>query len=490
MGDAGAASYPFEVGWVPDGYRLSAIGIGTDEAEWDGEMGSDEPYTVLDVGGTTVIARVAPWEPMESELRWASSSGDRSPELFTLDDGRAAAFGEGQAAVPGSDVAAWNDLVVEVEPGVALVVAGAELPKQTLVQVAEAIDPAIDRTAAPVVGDAPEAWTVLGSVQADGAVALTAEVRPRTSSIPGPVSAHAIGYDRALRPDGDPGLTDTLAVMTLPAGSIDLEALQVEPPPGESIGAAAVDVEGRPGHVIDSYARFGGRIRSLVTHGDGGASIVVTASGGTLPDADELARVAASVRRVDGAAWEQAIVDAFGGPGLRPDEGEIAVATGSFGDVDWLLQSRTTEVPDGVPGLVPGKVVNVDECLKLSTRRRLCIPGGLSGSAGGIAVWNTASPGFDELRLPPFVVVTSNEPRAVTARLSSGAQSVDVQLHQVPGGSVGNVNAGLAVVDVPPGIIATCHPDPSELPEPPTGTSTGRIDLLDASGAAIGCIGI
>lgn len=486
-----SASYPFEVGHVPDGYRLSAIGTGNDEAEWDPEMGSDEPYTVIDIDGTTAIARVSPWEPMESELQWASSSGDRSPELFALGDGRRAAFGEGQAMMPGSDSTAWNDLVVEVERGVALVVAGDELSKATLVELAEAIDPAIERTAAPVVTDVAASWTVIGSVQPDGVVALSTEVRPRTTAVPGPVGAYAVGYDRPLSPGSDGGLTDTLAVMTVPGDSIDLDSLVVERPHGgELVGATTVDVGGRPGYVTDAYARFGGRVRSLATEGEHGALIVVTASGGSFPEADELARVAASVRPVDDTAWDRAVVDAFGGPGLGPDEGEAAIATGSFGDVDWLLQTRTTEVPEGVVGVDPGTFVVVDECLKLSTRQRLCNGTGFGGSEGAFAVWNTSSPGFDEMGVPPFVMITSDLPTAVTARLSTGGQTHEVELHPVPGGMQGNVNAGIAAIDVPPGIIPTCHPNPAELPQPPAGITTGRIDLLDGTGTAIGCVGM
>lgn len=488
--DEAASAYPFEVGYVPDGYRLSAIGAGNDEAEWDPEMGSDQPYTVIDVDGTTVIARVAPWEPMESEFRWASGSGDHSPELFALEDGRSAAFGDARDAMTGSEVTTWNDVVVEVDRGTALVVAG-ELPRDTLVEVAEAIDPAIERTAAPVVAEVPESWTVLGSVQPDGAVALATEVRPRTPLVPGPASAYAVGYDRPLLPGSDGGLTDTLAVMTLPGASLDLEALTVlRPHGGELVGVVTVDVGGRPGYFSDSYARFGGRVRSVATQGEDGALIVVTASTASRLDAEELARVAASVRRVDGDAWEQAIDDVFGGPGLQPDAGETAIATGSFGDVDWLLQTRTYEVAEGIVGATPGTFVNVDECLKLSTRQRLCNSAGFGGSGGGIAVWNTTSPEFDEMGVPPFVTITSNDPAAVTARLTRGDEVHDVELHPVPGGAQGNVGVGIAAIDVPPGIIPSCHPNPSELPEPPAGITTGRIDLLDDQGVVIGCIGM
>ncbi|MDQ2677319.1 MAG: hypothetical protein M3Y51_01145, partial [Actinomycetota bacterium] len=485
-----AAAYPFEVGYVPAGYRLSAIGAGTDEPEWDPEMGSDQPYTVIDVDGITAIARVAPWEPMESEFQWASGSGDHSPELFALEDGRNAAFGDAQDAMTTTEVTTWNDLVVEVDRGTALVVAG-DLPKETLVEVAEGIDPAIERTAAPVVADAPDSWTVLGSVQPDGVVALATEVRPRTPAVPGPAGAYAVGYDRPLLPGSDGGLTDTLAVMTLPGASIDLDALTVQRPHGgELVGAVTVDVDGRPGHVTDSYARFGGRVRSLAKRGEDGALIVVTASTASRLDADELARVAASVRRLDGDAWDQAIVDVFGGPGLQPDAGEAAIATGSFGDVGWLLQTRTYEVAEGIVGATAGTFVNVDECLKLSTRQRLCNASGFGGSGGGISVWNRSSPEFDELGVPPFVTITSNDPAAVTARLTLGDEVHDVGLHPVPGGAQGNLTAGIAAIDVPPGIIPTCHPDPSELPEPPAGITAGRIDLLDEQGAVIGCIGM
>lgn len=490
MRTVSAQAYPFAVGYVPDGYRLSAIGRGNDVAEWDDEMGSDEPFTVLDVDGDSVVARVVPWEPVEGELRWASTSGDTSPELFVLDDGRNAAFGQGQSSTYGSGSTAWNDVVVEVEPGVALHVAGDAMTRDVLVEVAEAIDPAIERTAAPVVSNVADSWRVLGSVQPDGVVAMAADVRPRTSAVPGPDSAYSIGFDRALAAGSDGGLTDTLAVMTLPGDSIDLAALSAPRfAGGEVITPLAVDVDGRPGFVSESYGRFGGSVRSLVTTGDDGALIVVASSGGSFVDPADLVRVAASVAPVGSAEWDGATVEAFGGPGLNPDDGESAIAAGTFGDVGWLLQTRTAEVPEGIVGSTAGTFVNVDECLKLSTLERLCTSAGFGGSGGSISVWNTSSPGFDEMGVPPFVTITSDDPDAVIARLSSGGESHDVELHRVPGGADGNATAGLAVLDVPPGMIATCHPNPAELPQPPSGMAVGRVDLIDDAGTVIGCIG-
>ena len=155
-----------------------------------------------------------------------------------------------------------------------------------------------------------------------------------------------------------------------------------------------------------------------------------------------------------------------------------------------MLQTSTYEVAEGIVGATPGTFVNVDDCLKLSTRQRLCNASGFGGSGGAIAVWNTTSPEFDEMGVPPFVTITSSDPAAVTARLTRGDEVHDVELHPVPGGAEWNVAAGIAAIDVPPGIIPTCHPNPSELPEPPAGISTGRIDLLDEQGTVIGCIGM
>jgi hypothetical protein len=329
------AAHPFAVGQAPEGYRLAAAGKGTQVQEWGTEMGFDGAYTVVEVDDRPVVAGVVPWEPMESSLEGASFSGDLTPELFALDDGRPAAYGEGTDGQ-------WDDLLIEVGPTEALSIGAERATRRELVGIAEHVVTDGDRAVAPVIDDPPSDWRVLGSVGVDTAIALRAQTYPSSNVVPGPVPGYGIGWVYT-GVNTHEGPSASLSVVVLPGDDADLSALEVAPRRswGEMPPLEEVDLNGRPGVLIGSAEQFGGELRSLVTNDASGALVVVTAYGPRMPADDELVTIAESVRPVDPAEWEQIQIAAFGGPELVPDAGESEIARGQADGVEWLLQTRT-----------------------------------------------------------------------------------------------------------------------------------------------------
>lgn len=430
-----AESHPFEidVAAVPTDYELVAIGTGTDVAEWNSEMGSDEPLTVVEVDGVEVHARLVAWDPMEGALRYASRSGDSAAEEFVLDDGRPAAHGEG---VDGR----WNDLVIEVDDTVALVIASDGATREELIEFSAHLRSDGDRTRPPNVVDPPEGWITVGSVGADALLAMRSEPYPRTNAVPGPATGHAMGWvDRRPPPEYEyPGAL-TLAV--LPASSADLDAIERSTTQAWEPGPAPirVDVAGRPGVVVESGMRFGGTHRVLATHDADGALVVLNATGGVFPSVDELVALAGSVRQVG----------------------------------------------EDIQGELPSVSVRVDDCLKLSTMERVCtLPSG--GRGGSIGTWDEDSE-VATVDFPSFTLIVTPDTGAASVRATAGEQVAEAPLAEVPGADWDQARAGLLFARKPPGAFPSCLAEP---PEPPPGSnlSSMRIDLLDAAGAPVGCI--
>lgn len=491
--DEAGSAHPFAGGPIPDGYRLVAAGRGTQEQQWGTEMGFDGAYTAIEVAGRTVVAGIVPWEPMESSLQWASFSGDENPETFVLDDGRAAAYGEGTGG-------RWDDLLIEVGPTEALRIAAPNATRQELVEISARVMTNGERDASPVTEGRPEDWAVLGSVGVDTSVALRAQAYPSSNVVPGPASSYGMGwaYTGEHTQEGSPG---SLSVMVLPGDDADLAALEVnprnsaeEPPPPRQ----PLELEGRPAVLVSGWALGGGEVRSLVTDDETGALVVVTAYGAPMPTDDELVAVAKSVRPVDPSEWEQTEIAAFGGPGLNPDEGESEISRGEVDGIEWLLQTRTYKLPPDAEGATGPDTygplgptsVTVDTCLKLSTRERACGAASLGGPDGSLYVRGEPEAAHDGVDFPPFLLVVSSQRRAEVVRLRAGDTTVEAPLHPVPGGDWDNSRAGVLMAEVPEGRpIPVCNPDPPPM-EPPEGLTVARVDLYDAAGERLGCAGI
>ncbi len=497
-GDAPRAeAHPFAVdpAAVPERYELVALGRGTDEPVWSSETGSDETLTVVEVDGRAVHASIVDWEPMESELKWASRSGDREPEVFTLVDGRPAAFGEGHDG-------AWDDLVIEVGDTEALMIAAQDATRDELVAMVDHVVTDGDRTVAPVVRNAPEGWRVIGSVGMDAAVARSAEVRRRSNEVPGPASSFAMGWVDTLPVDheGPPG---SLSVMVLPGDSADLAALRAAAArrSGEQPeDPEPVEVDGRQGAIVGSSVPFGGGggVVTLFLESGTGALVVVTATGSRVLSTEELLALGASVHEIDPEQWEAERAATFGGPQLVADDGESEIARGEVDGIEWLLQTSSTARPEGAvgfigpdsTGLLPPVAVQVDECLKLSTRQRACAGPSIGGAGGSLWVWNDTLPQADGVEFPEFLIVVTPVTSAERVRISAGPEAIEGALSEVPGGMWEQARAGVVVGSLPGGTpIPTCHPAP---PDAPAGSDiyAFRIDLLDASGAEVGCVGM
>lgn len=486
---ADRSSHPFAVDKVDSHYELSVAGRGTDNQQWDYEMGSDQAYVVVGVDRRVVVASVVPWEPMESSLKWASASGDRDPEEFVLDDGRSAAYGEGTDG-------GWDDLVIELGPTEALRIATEDGTRDDLVGFARYLRSDGDAAAAPTVKDPPPAWKVIGSVGADALVAMRAQVYPNSNAVPGPTSGYSIGWLDTRLPVDNSSLS-SLAVMVLPGDSADLEALAVRAPRyGESNAPAHLKVDGRAALLFDGSAQFGSGQRVIVTNDGTGALVVVAAYGEGLPTEQELVTLAGSVQPIDKAEWERFEVEAFGGPGLNPDRGETELARGDADGVAWLMQTSTTELPPGATGpdldgnVVPlgPRSVRVDECLKLSSRQRSCPQPSGGGRDGSVYLWTSSGSDFDKLGLPEYVMITTSQPAATQMRVTVGSKVVEADVHPVPDGGFDTVGAGIAFVELPKATtFPICNPNPPPVPE---GMAVVRVDLLDGLGNAIGCVGM
>jgi hypothetical protein len=186
-----------------------------------------------------------------------------------------------------------------------------------------------------------------------------------------------------------------------------------------------------------------------------------------------LLALAASVRPTDEETWDDFVVEATGGFGLRPDPGATELARGSTAGVDWLLQSwpdvasapprlgELLQIADDRPGAV------VDTCLKLSTGQRACTAG--NGSEPGFAYGYAQAQREPDVDFPPFAIVQTESP-ATAVRITTETGTVTADLHEIDGGR----SVGLALVDL--GGFTGCD----RLP---------RIEVLGADGAVLSCPG-
>lgn len=461
------ASSPFRVPEVPDGYRLVVAGQGTAVPDWgDDEIGTNEPFTVLGRGGSTdvddlVVVSTTGFEGYQGGLAQASRGYLDGADELSL-DGRPALFAPANRGY-------WADLVGVAGEDVAVRVTAPEATREELVEVWKRVEVPAERTAAPAV-DPPGGLDVIGHLDADAVLALSPGVQPRGDQVPGPTTAHAAGWV------GEEDDQRALSVLTLPRGAVDLAALPgvAAFPRYEGTTVEATTVGGRPAALVE-LVQGGWTQRAVWVEAEWGDTVVVTAAGPHgVPAASELQAVAMSVRPSEQPAWDDFVVEASGGPGLRADHGSTEVTRGTAGGVGWLLQ---TGQPGG--GLIgSGSVLTsaVDPCLKLSNRRRACTTGG----AGGASSWITFTPAEDD-GMPPFAVVTTST-AASQVRVTTSTGEATAPLVPVPGTSL-----RAAVVPVADPGTPTCTAT-GELPSEPGVTMT--VHALDADGALVACLGM
>lgn len=144
--------------------------------------------------------------------------------------------------------------------------------------------------------------------------------------------------------------------------------------------------------------------------------------------------------------------------------GRIEIARGTEDGVEWLLQTGN------------GQAGHVDPCLRLSTYRRACAP-----QNGTTVEWAGPGEGDD---LPPFAIVATERQAAVARVVAMDGEVLgESVLHPVGDGP------GRAAV-IFAGVNMFGCADPAELSvEFPDAYVVARVDLLNESGAVIGCHG-
>jgi hypothetical protein len=263
--------------------------------------------------------------------------------------------------------------------------------------------------------------------------------------------------------------------MTLPSASVDLDALPLsERRPWRDLRWSELEVGGRPAAALDEVRDDGDTSfvrRAVWVESEWGDVVVVSAMGSTAPTLDELAAVAASVEQVDDAAWDDLVIEATGGPGLRADEGRAELARGTIGDLEWLLQDAPIDDTYVEPGDVELDDTRVaDTCLKLSDRSRACASAGTDAGADFVLYTTGDALSF-------AVINTTLEAAAV--RATTEHAEATMPLVALPDG-----RSWAAVVFIDAPAEGLCRPPTGDGPLP-----SMRVDALDADGTVIGCLG-
>jgi hypothetical protein len=474
-GTAGAdrsTSSPFTVGPVPAGYRQVTAGTGTATPLWGEDSGgTDEPYTVLSPDGTitspdVVVVSTTGFEGYQGGLGQASAGAEPDGlEQLTV-EGEDALY---RAAWTDDRGDHWADLVAVRGDDLAVRVTSPDATRDELLEVLARTEVPADRTQAPTVPEPPHGLASVGSVDAGAVVALFPSVQPNTDQVPGTSTAHAVGWV------GGEGASDAeLAVMTLPAGSVDLDVLPLsERRPWRDLRWSARQVAGRPAmalHEIREEVDPPFVRRAVWVESEWGDMVVVSALGTSAPDLDELAAIASSVRPTDRATWDDLVIEATGGPGLHADEGRTELARGTVGDLEWLLQDAPIRDSGYEPGVEPDDSRVADPCLKLSDRTRACATAGTDGGVEFVLYTTGGGLGF-------AVVNTTLE--AASVRATTEHSEATAPLVPLPDG-----RSWATVVFIEAPGHALCRPPTAEGPLP-----TMRLDALDADGQVVGCLG-
>jgi hypothetical protein len=337
------------VGWVPDGFRPTALGRGIGTQGWDvDETGSDEPFTVLtNDAGELVVVSITGYAGYQGGLDQASVTyccDDNGPPVDLEVDGKRAIL------APPHGSRRTSELVVAVTPKVAVRVIAPgwsrdrliDLVRRTTIPKGHALAPAV----APPVG-----WRLLGAV--DAPLLLAAQThgpsggwtRDGPVAFDSPEGSWAASWTRG---------SDVLLVATVP-GTDPTPLLGLDRWPW-----LASSVNRREGGVVIHRDQS----TAVLRRRPGGDLVVAVSSYRSHLTSDELWRIAGSVGPTTEASWAQARADAWGVP-PKVDPGEVEAVRGSRPGYDWLLQAHSAEP------LAPG-MFWPNDCLKLSTFEYAC----------------------------------------------------------------------------------------------------------------------
>lgn len=487
-------SSPFQVGRPPEGYRPVQAGQGTNPQHWGDDIhGTDRPVTVLAPvgqgpgGPDQVQVELTGFEGYQGGLEQILGAG---LEEFELAGGRAF-YSPALPGIEEGSVPQPARLVVEVGDDLAVLVSAADASQDELAEIAQAVEPQDDHMLAPLVPDPPGDLEVVGFADADVIPSLQDQPAPATASLPAGERAHTMVWARGT--DADPWTSDdTVVVTTLPGAALALDALPAlllnGPPEGEPDTVADAEVDGRPAAVIELMSDDDGGARpdlsAVVTSTREGDLLLVKAHGPAPPDIDELVSVAASVEAVDVQTWSDLVLEAQGGPGLRPDPGAVELERGTIDGVEWLFQARIDTDGDIYSwpheegeDVTTGQYV-ADPQLKLSTGERVGYANG-SGDSDFLVIVNDLS----HLADPPvasFVIVMTTADAATAWIDGDDGHRHQAAMHLLPGG---NRRAGI-FMDVEPaiGFSTECvSPD-----DPPEWGASG-VELLDDALQPVDC---
>lgn len=446
-GEPAAPAHPFVVGAPPAGYRLVTAGDGNIAQEWGSDsFGTNEPFTVLARGDDVAIVSATGFEGYQGGLDQASSGYlGSSVERFEI---------EGRDAILTKRAGDPVELIAARGEDLAIRVRAESSTRDELETLLRATELPKERSEAPEIPDPPDGWRVVGAASADLVVALRPAVLANSDLVPGPKGSYGAGWTDGKNFVSVVSLSSSVTTLDGATG-IDAPWAGMTTHEGEGSGAVLVIDRSPP---PDRY--------TVVARDRLGAVVVVAAEGPSALGVEELVAIARSVEPADETQWSRLMDEAAGGPGLHPDEGASEVARGDIDDVGWLLQTPlpTAESPDSF----------VDPCLKLTTRSRVCA--GSRSSGGGTEVHIAGEHDVRDEPVPMFVIVASMTP-ANSVRVTTKAETATADLHPIPGGG------HAAVVFVAQTGWPDCRGADSG------GEPTMRVELLDANGAVVSCLG-
>lgn len=483
-------SSPFRVGAVPKGYDVVTAGVGTQEGPIWGEdcCGTQEPFTVLSPDGSaghpeSVIVSTTGFAGYEGELGQASEGYTEAGVDDTPVGDREALYFTGEPSADGTAGEIRSDLVVQVDDDLGVRVTAPNASRAELVAVFEQVSWSGDHFEPPSVEEPPNGLQVVGSVAPDLEMVAFGAVVPNRDEIPGSPRTHSIGYS-----NGDLDLR----VAALPGSVVDVDAAASFLDSGfrGAGGQVAFDsVRGLPAVAL-TYRSESSLERATISETEHGDVLVISqfsstrpGPSGTVPTPltiDDMLALAASVEPVSREAWEEFVIEATGGPGLHADAGSVELARGEVGELEWLLQSIGTNADWRVNA---GDGETADPCLKVSTRKRACAGGGWTSRDGTAMQTSGSGPGADLEGLPPFMIVTADVAGS-TVRVTHDDEVTTGDMAELPGGER---SAGVVFVDVGDA-MPSCRDEP--LPPEPAEIDTMRIDVLDADGNVLDCVGL
>lgn len=312
-------SSPFTAAEVPDDLTLVTAGVGEHEQAWGSEdLGNDSPVTVLATDG----------DPGEGGLVFVLGAG-----FDGLDDGLEGLAGPNAEEVEAGgfpawfrpaapDEGGWAALTVPAGPDLAVQVTAPDAEVDDLARVFESVTAPGDRRDAPVVDDPPGDLEVVGSLDADGVLAVEALLPIDDSgAVPGPIAAHSAVWADCAEGETDVRECDgSLVITTVPDGSVSpLAAAAHRSGAGRSTGGLREGVwvtgvfVGDATGVVTSEAVDGVVVRrTLVVPTEWGDDLVIVHRAGLALGPQVLAGIAEGVTQASDGEWADLVEEATG----------------------------------------------------------------------------------------------------------------------------------------------------------------------------------